>query len=111
MSRTAREADSRSVAPAGAAPTTTGFVSVLMIFLSNGLRQITQFFYGLNDDLFRHVIGDLDASQLCWQNEVHHAVKRLLVRCKALHYLLSTSLYFWERRICEDGRNDPSGCL
>src|SRR6185503_13588005 len=76
ISRTAREADSASVAPWGAAPRTGSCER------ARGLSDTgspTNFRQGGHDHPFRHVLDDLDFPHFPWENEVNRSAFGFLV--------------------------------
>src|SRR5215831_3624419 len=94
ISRTAREADSASVAPWGAAPRTGSCE------LARGLSDTgspTNFRQGAHDHTFRHVLDDFDFSHFSWENEVHRSAFGLLVGAQKLQGFRILDIYFWQR--------------
>src|SRR5690348_4329396 len=81
ISRTAREADSGSIAPCGAAPR-TGSGGLARGW--SGTGSPTNFRQGGHNQTLRHVLDDLDFSHCPGENEVHRSALGFLVGTQKL---------------------------
>src|SRR5712692_6550376 len=79
ISRTAREADSGSVAPSGAAPRTGALV------IASATRHPPHFRQRRGDYALGDIFDDIHFADLFRKDKVHYAVLRLFVRLDQLH--------------------------
>ena len=132
ISRTARDAEDESVAPAGAAPTTSAsefrvseycipefrvFQSRIWKFRPRDLLlpypaavgQAAKFFYRVENDFVGHIGGDFDFADFAGKNEVYGSVLSFLVGLQARENFAGAYFQFGQAAQAEDGIGDAAG--